>query len=142
MVATTLQPRPERSLPVADNRFSDPLADILRPAVAPAAPICFVYVEERSANFDCHALRSISEQFAVALRSAPRPRIIVDLQEAAIFGTALINILLQTAHQVRSRGGKLVLVGPRTLPREVLRITRLEPLWPVFETPEAALAAL
>ena len=68
--------------------------------------------------------------------------IVVDLKEAAYFGSTLLGALIKLWRIVCIRGGRLVLcsISPHEL--EVVQVMRLDTMWPVYANRAEALEAL
>lgn len=68
--------------------------------------------------------------------------IIVDLSDVSFLASYGIRVLLVGAKIVRSKGGKLVVLCPESNVAKVLKTAGTDALIPVFQTQEAAAAAL
>lgn len=68
--------------------------------------------------------------------------IIVDFGETDYFGSTAIGMLIQLWQQVRERGGRMVLCRLSAHEEEILQVTGLTRMWPVYLTREVALDAL
>ena len=88
---------------------------------------------------------STRELLAGALqRAAAHSNVLVDLSPCTFMDSTVINVLISTAHDVQAAGERLALVippGQRRVAR-VAEMTGLDKLLAVYETREAALAAL
>lgn len=67
---------------------------------------------------------------------------ILDLSGVSFLASIGIRTLLATAKAVRSRGGRLVLLGPDPNVSQTLRVAGIDRLIPMFDDAAAARAAL
>lgn len=70
------------------------------------------------------------------------PQLILDLSQTTYIGSSFIELLLRAWKRVRERQGSLTLCGLQPFCAEVMKISRLDRLWPIYATREEALAAL
>lgn len=68
--------------------------------------------------------------------------VLVDLQQVSFIGSMGLSALVAPARTIKSRGGRLVLVGPNQMVGEVLKSTLVDTFIPVFSNLEAAIAAM
>jgi anti-anti-sigma factor len=76
------------------------------------------------------------------LTASPAPRILVDLSQVSFLASIGIRTLLTTARVLKQRGGKMALLSPQALVEEVLKVTGIESIIPIFHDLESASAAL
>ena len=69
-------------------------------------------------------------------------QVIVDLGEIPYFGSTVLEWMAQLWKRVKVKGGRLAIVRPSDIGREVLAAARLERLWGIFTTRDEALAWL
>ncbi|MEV4138986.1 STAS domain-containing protein [Dactylosporangium sp. NPDC049742] len=72
---------------------------------------------------------------ADTLRLVPRAVVAVDIAEVRLLGSQGIRCLLNFRKYVEHRGGRMIVVGPTTIVRQVLELTGLLDL---FEVPAEA----
>jgi anti-anti-sigma factor len=68
--------------------------------------------------------------------------VIVDLGEIPYFGSTVLEWMAQLWKRVKVKGGRLAVVRPSQIGREVLNTARLERLWGIFDTRDQALSWL
>lgn len=68
--------------------------------------------------------------------------LIADLEGLEYVSSMGLRSFLSVAQKLQSASGSLILCGLHGLPRQVFEMTRLISLFPVFETPQQALATL
>ena len=70
------------------------------------------------------------------------PQVVVDLSQVEFFGSVFLAILLRCWKLVSSKGGSMALVGVSKGAMELLRVTSLDMVWPIYETRREAIDAL
>jgi len=68
--------------------------------------------------------------------------VLVDLRQVSFIGSMGLSALVAPARTIKSRGGKMVLVGPNQMVGEVLKSTLVDTFIPVFSDLETAIAAV
>jgi anti-sigma B factor antagonist len=74
--------------------------------------------------------------------SGENPRVIVDLSEVDFLASIGIRLLTLNAKSIASRGGRMVLLNPKSDIRDVLDITGIPGIIPVYDGLESAEAVL
>jgi anti-anti-sigma factor len=83
------------------------------------------------------------ERFLLSAADLPDAKyLVVDLSGTKYFGSRFIEALFRAHNRMKRRGGRFALSGLQPYPEEVIRISRLDTLWPVFKTPEEAVRTL
>ena len=77
-----------------------------------------------------------------ALTAASQAFVLVDLSQVPFLASIGIRTLLTNARVLKQRGGKMALLNPQSLVEEVLKVTGIEAVIPIFHDLEAARAAL
>ena len=71
----------------------------------------------------------------------PHPILILDMQATEFFGSSFIESLFRLWKKLNTKpSARFGLAGLQPYCREVLEVTHLDKLWPLFETREAACA--
>ena len=86
-----------------------------------------------------------AHEFEVACRrwvTQGKKHLIADLAGLQYVSSMGLRSFLAVAQELQSTSGSLILCGLHGLPRQVFEMTRLIGLFPVFETPEQAIATL
>jgi anti-anti-sigma factor len=68
--------------------------------------------------------------------------LIADLGDLQYVSSMGLRSFLAAAQKLKSVSGSLILCGLKGLPRQVFEMTRLDSLFPIYETAQQALAAL
>jgi anti-anti-sigma factor len=69
-------------------------------------------------------------------------QVIVDLGEIPYFGSTVLEWITQLWKRIKVKGGRLALVRPSKMGREVINVTRLDRLWGIFDTRDQAFSWL
>lgn len=67
-------------------------------------------------------------------------RLLIDMTRCAFFGSSFIEALFQTWKKVDAVGGELAVCGCNKDIREVFMVTRLDNVWKIYESREAAVS--
>ena len=88
----------------------------------------------------------LEEQVAVLvmepLRHQEMPLAVFDLSEVDYFGSMFLALLLRCWKLVSARGGMMALAGVSDRARELLRVTSLDMVWPIYANRREAMDAL
>lgn len=71
-----------------------------------------------------------------------KPRVLVDFSEVILLASIGIQLLTTTAKSVAGRGGRIVLLHPTTDVKNVLEITGIPAIIPMYDSLESAQAVL
>lgn len=80
----------------------------------------------------------IMEQF----RHQENPLVVFDLSLVDYFGSMFLAMLLRCWKLVQARGGMMALAGVSTRAKELLRLTSLDMVWPIYASRQEAMEAL
>ena len=87
-------------------------------------------LEEQAAELILHPLLRLEN-----------PLIIFDLSLVDYFGSMFLALLIRCWKLALSRGGSMAISGVRPRTRELLRVTSLDIVWPIYDTRNEAVAA-
>jgi anti-anti-sigma factor len=76
------------------------------------------------------------------LRRQKNPLIVVDLSEVKSFGSTFLALLLRCWKLANSNGGQMALAGASAQARELLRMTKLDIVLPIYADRREAMDAL
>jgi len=76
------------------------------------------------------------------LRSQDGPLVVFDLSQVNYFGSMFLAVLLRCWKLALAQGGMMVLSGVSDHAKELLRITSLDMVWPMYATRREAMEAL
>ncbi len=85
---------------------------------------------------------AVSDLILKPLRRQEHPQIVFDLSRVKFFGSVFLALLIRCWKLVVSRGGTMVLSGVDERSRELLRITSLDIVWPIYQSKREAIEAL
>jgi anti-anti-sigma factor len=93
-------------------------------------------------RLEAGAEEQISSLILDNLRDEDGPLIIFDLSAVDYFGSMFLTVLLRCWKLATGRGGMMVLAGVSSHAKELLRITSLDMIWPIYATRREALESL
>ena len=103
----------------------------------------FIFVPSaRLEEFDLSTAEELSDVLLRPIRERSMPLLIVDLEGVDFFGSSFLSLLLRCWKTVLVKGGQMVLASVSPHARELLRITSLDMVWPMYSNRSEALAAL
>ncbi len=76
------------------------------------------------------------------IKTVKLPNVLFDLSKLKFVGSVFLSLMLRCYKLVKSRGGEFVLCGANGMARELLRVTSLDTLWPIYDSREEALMSL
>lgn len=97
---------------------------------------------DRLEDMDYTDTAGVAELLLEPLRKVEMPIVIVDLEHVDYFGSSFLSILLRCWKLVLVKGGQMALAGVSARARELLRITSLDIVWPIYENRPEAVRAL
>ena len=94
------------------------------------------------AALELRALEELGESLLSEATNASPPRLIVDMSETGFVGSSFIELLVRAWKRIQSRHGMMTLCAVRPFCHEVLSVSRLDTIWPIYASREEALNAL
>ena len=85
---------------------------------------------------------SVSEMILKSIKRQENPLVIFDLSQVDNFGSMFLALLIRCWKLALSRGGTMVLSGVSDQIRELLRVTSLDMVWPMYASKREAMEAL
>ncbi len=76
------------------------------------------------------------------LRDQADPLVVVDLEAVDYFGSIFLSLLIRCWKLAAARGGMMVLAGVSARAQELLRLTSLDMIWPIYAGRREAIEAL
>ena len=76
------------------------------------------------------------------LRREESPLLLFDLTDVNYFGSMFVGVLLRCWKLTTARGGMMALAGVSTHAKELLHLTSLDMIWPMYKTRREAMEAL
>ena len=105
-------------------------------------PVTVAMIGPEFDTIDEQALQHVSEFLLGLAADDGLKRLVIDLSETSFFGSGLLAIILRVYSRLQHRHGRLALCGLQPHCREVLQTTRLDTLWPIYETRSEGIAGL
>ncbi len=87
-------------------------------------------------------MEQAAQMVLAPLRTNPPSGLIFDLSQVGYFGSVFLSFLLRCHKRVKETGSEVVVAGASPDARELLRITALDTIWPLYDTRKEALEAL
>jgi anti-sigma B factor antagonist len=84
----------------------------------------------------------VAELILKSLRRQENPLIVFDLSLADNFGSMFLALLIRCWKLALSQGGTMALSGLTERARELLRVTALDTVWPMYDSKREAIEAL
>src|SRR5690606_28894070 len=93
-------------------------------------------------DMDLGLAKETAELLLDPIRREEEPLMLIDLGSMEFIGSSFLALLLRCWKAVQAGGGQLALVGVSDRARELLRITGLDTLLPIYGGRQQALEAL
>lgn len=84
----------------------------------------------------------VADMILKPLRRQENPLIVFDLSRVDNFGSMFLALLIRCWRLALSQGGSMALSGVTERTRELLRVTALDTVWPIYDTKREAVDAL
>jgi len=93
-------------------------------------------------SLDDETLGEFGRSLLTEADQADPPRLLLDLSHTSYVGSGFIELLVRVWKRVKMRGGIMALCGLRPFCAEVLGVTRLDTIWPIYPHRSEAIAAI
>ena len=104
--------------------------------------ITFVVFGEELKQLDEVNVANIGDRLVEIAEQTSKPLMVLDMSVTEFFGSSFIEVLFRVWKKLGTKpAAKLGLAGLQPYCREVLSVTHLDSLWPVFESRTAAVEA-
>jgi anti-sigma B factor antagonist len=84
----------------------------------------------------------VADMVLKPLRGQENPLIVFDLSQVDNFGSMFLALLIRCWKLAMSQGGTMALSGVTDRTRELLRVTALDMVWPMYDSKREAMEAL
>jgi anti-sigma B factor antagonist len=84
----------------------------------------------------------VADMILKPLQRQENPLIVFDLSQVDNFGSMFLALLIRCWKLAMSRGGTMALAGVTERTRELLRVTALDIVWPIYDSKREAMDAL
>ena len=94
-------------------------------------------------HLDEVGLEAIGNQLIAIAENASPPRFVLDMTVTEFFGSSFIEILFRVWKKLNTQpNAKFAISGLQVYCREVLQVTHLDKLWPLYDTQAEAVAGM
>jgi anti-sigma B factor antagonist len=105
--------------------------------------VCVVAVGPRAQLIDEMILDPVTKELLAVTSAAKPPTVLIDLSHTTFFGSGFLESLFRVWKGLQARpNAKMAICGLHPHCREVLEITHLDKMWPLYGTRAEALAAM
>jgi anti-sigma B factor antagonist len=104
--------------------------------------LTIITATEAIERFDFGLEEQVAELILKPLRRQENPLIVFDLSRVENFGSMFLALLIRCWRLALSQGGSMALSGVTERTRELLRVTALDTVWPIYDTRREAMDAL
>lgn len=104
--------------------------------------VTVVVVSAALQTMDLNHLEGASTLLLEPIRDRTSPLVLFDLEQIPYFGSAFLGLMLRCWKYVSTNGGAMALSGVSPAARDLLRITALDTVWPIYDTRREGLEAL
>jgi len=101
-----------------------------------------ITVTEAVERIDFGLEEQVSELILRPLRRQDNPSVVFDLSRAESFGSMFLALMIRCWKLALSQGGTMALCGVSDRTRELLRVTALDMVWPIYDSRQEAMEAL
>ena len=105
-------------------------------------PTLVVHLGRAYNSLDEASLEGVENALLEAAGEAETQNLVVDLSATEFFGSRFIESLFRAHNRIKRKGGRFVLSGLQPHPAEVIRISHLDRIWPLFASSELAVQSL
>jgi len=104
--------------------------------------LTLITASPRLESLDSSMEQNVVDLLLSPLRRQTGPQVVFDLTGVEYFGSMFLAVLLRCWKLIMSTGGSLVLAGVTPQAKELLRITSLDLMWPIYKDKREAMSAL
>jgi anti-anti-sigma factor len=88
------------------------------------------------------ALEELGELLLWQATYAEPPRLILDMSETTVVGSSFIELLVRAWKRIKHREGMMALCALQPFCREIVKVSRLDTIWPIYANRLEAISAL
>ncbi len=85
-------------------------------------------------GLELRALEEFGEVLLSEVSQTTPPRFVIDLSETDFIGSSFIELLVRAWKRVKNRNGTMALCAVHPFCQEVLRVSHLDTIWPIYPT--------
>jgi anti-anti-sigma factor len=88
------------------------------------------------------ALQEFGEILLSEVTQAVPPRFVIDMSSTTYVGSSFIELLVRAWKRVKNRNGTMALCAVQPFCHEILHVSRLDTIWPIYATRDEAVGAV
>ena len=104
--------------------------------------VTIIELGPRYDSLDDETLEEFGRSLLTEADQAEPPRLLLDLSHTTYVGSGFIELMVRVWKRVKMRGGTMALCGLQPFCAEVLNVTRLDTIWPIYPGRSKAVAEL
>jgi len=104
--------------------------------------VCVILASPAVESLEPGDLEAASSLLLSSVATFTPPLLLVDLREVKSFGSAFLALLIRLWKNVSAKAGMMALSGVSPTVRELLRMTKLDTVWPIYDRRSEAIEAL
>lgn len=93
-------------------------------------------------ELDFQAIETASGKVFESLKNEHAKHVIIDLSNSDYYGSTALGFFVKLWKRVRERGGQMAFCNISAHELEILEVTKLDTLWPLYDSREAAIEAI
>jgi len=108
-------------------------------AITHVRSVTIFEVDQEYDSLDDGKMNAFAASLAAAVNAADPPVLLLDLSKTTFIGSSFLGALVWAWKRLRDRQGRMALCHANQTCREVLHASKLDTIWEVYPTREAAL---
>jgi anti-anti-sigma factor len=99
-------------------------------------------VDREYDSLDDRTVAEFSAQLTSAIQPDHPPLLLLDLSDTTFIGSSFLGVLVRVWKRIRERNGRMALCHVNEICGEVLHASKLDTIWDIYSTRDAAVRAL
>ena len=116
--------------------------DVRREWIEKQGTVTVAHLAPEYASADVSAMTDVQRQLLQWGEQTESPLLLLDLADTVCFGAEFMNVLLRCYGLIKRREGWFALCNVNSTPLEVLEVTHLNTLWPIYSTQNEAIQGI
>src|SRR5262245_47655279 len=104
--------------------------------------LTIVEVDPEYDSLDEWKIRQFLDLLLDAVGKDDGPLVLIDLTKTTFIGSSFVGVLIRAWKRVRQRHGRMALCGVNDVCGDVLKVTKLDSIWEIYDTRDEARRAL
>lgn len=93
-------------------------------------------------NLNEEKLTAASDLLLSLAKSIDPPRLLLDLSRTRFFGSGMLGVIFRVWNRVSTRGGSMAMCCAHGVVLDVLKVTKVERLWTLYDTQDDGIKGL